>query len=89
MCNCNNKGDNITEYLIDESNPLKNDNIIQDVMSRVKLPNLKDINLSLKREKTFQHTKMLTLVIKLQKSFRIFRTLKRNMSNANLVRKIL
>ena len=37
MCNCNNKGDNNEEYLIDDSNPLTHAPTIIDIINKIEL----------------------------------------------------
>lgn len=83
MCNCNNKGDNATEYLIEESVSFtKNDPTISSLLANLKI---KEARLGGNRELYIKNLMLVNLSKKIQKAFRIFRTLKKNMNNANLV----
>lgn len=84
-CNCNNKGDNNTEYLIDENSPFKNDSVILDIMTRVNIPKSKEFNLSFRKEIMLKNTLLINTVRRIQRCFRIHRTLKRNFKNVGLV----
>lgn len=85
MCNCNNKGDNNEEYLIDDSNPLTHDPTIIDIINKIELKSIKSRNFSSKRETRIKTILLCNIVKRIQNNYRIFRTLKKNMSHANLV----
>ena len=88
MCNCNSKGDNNEEYLFDEkyeNTNLINDITINDCLSKIQFISLLNVP---KKERIIKNIYLVNIIKKIQNSFRIFRifkTLKKNMSHVNLV----